>query len=310
MSLKQAWVCFWLLALVWGSSSLFIRLGVNEVLPMQVVFIRTAIASVGLLLTMAWRKTPLPLNKQTIIDLLFLGLANTVLPFALITWGNSRIDSGLATIWQGTSALFSLVIAHFLFTDERITTRKALGLLLGFGGMLVLGSRSLMHVGVAVDLWGQLAIVGASLCYAVGGIYSRKAMQVRIEPLAVSAGSMTVAAIASGLIVYIAPFFGGQSPVALSALSGMAISALLILGLLHTFLAYAVFYAVIVVLGATRTSMVTYITPVIAIILGVVFLNEILDARLILGMVMILSGVSIATLSLHFGKQAKAEVSA
>ena len=115
MTTKQAWGAFWLLALIWGSSFLFIRIGVEQLPPFQLVFIRTGIAAIGLNIVVYWRGKRLPTDWRSAGNLLFLGAVNTVLPFALITWGETRIESGLASVLQGTAALFTLVIAHFAF---------------------------------------------------------------------------------------------------------------------------------------------------------------------------------------------------
>ena len=199
MTNKQAWGAFWILALIWGSSFLFIRIGVEQLPPFQLVFIRTSIAAVGLTVVAYARGKRLPTDRRSLIDLLFLGIVNTVFPFALITWGETHIESGVASVLQGTAALFTLVVAHFAFTDDRITPRKLAGLIIGFLGVVVLSSReksSALNLGDStLYLLGQMAIVVASLCYAFGGAYSRKAMQSRLEPIVVAAGAMIVASI-------------------------------------------------------------------------------------------------------------------
>jgi len=302
MTTKQAWISFWILALIWGSSYLFIRIGVEQLPPFQLVFIRTAIAAVGLNLVVYGRGKRLPTDRRGWGDLLFLGIVNTVFPFALITWGETRIESGLASVLQGTAALFSLVIAHFLFADERITWRKVIGLLIGFLGVVVLASRSSGQTNTethaTLHLFGQLAIVASSLCYAIGGAYSRKAMQNRLEPIVVAAGSMTVAALTTGLIAYGAPSFGGAAPVSLSQLTPNVLGAILALGLVNTFGAYLIFYSLVAALGAARTSMVTYIIPVVGLVLGALFLGERVDFRLGIGALLIVGGIAIVNLNL------------
>ncbi len=302
MTTKQAWISFWILALIWGSSYLFIRIGVEQLPPFQLVFIRTAIAAVGLNLVVYGRGKRLPTDWHGWGDLLFLGIVNTVFPFALITWGETRIESGLASVLQGTAALFSLVIAHFLFADERITWRKVIGLLIGFLGVVVLASRSSGQTNTethaTLHLFGQLAIVASSLCYAIGGAYSRKAMQNRLEPIVVAAGSMTVAALTTGLIAYGAPSFGGAAPVSLSQLTPNVLGAILALGLVNTFGAYLIFYSLVAALGAARTSMVTYIIPVVGLVLGALFLGERVDFRLGIGALLIVGGIAIVNLNL------------
>jgi drug/metabolite transporter (DMT)-like permease len=303
MSTKQAWGGFWLLSLIWGSSFLFIRIGVEEMTPMQLVFFRTGIAAIGLHIVLFFQAKRMPRDRQGMIDLLILGTINTILPFVLISWGEIHIESGLASVLQATAAFFTLLIAHFVFADERITWRKVLGLLVGFLGIVVLASRSLEGSGHISDgnmyLLGQAAVIGASMCYAVGGVYSRKAMQRKLDPFVVAAGSMTVAAVLAGTLAYAAPLVGAAAPAALGSLSFRTIAAVGTLGLLNTFAAYLIFYPLIQVLGSTRASMVTYVVPVMGLILGSLFLSEVLDLRLVLGTAMILGGIAIV--NLRFG---------
>ena len=302
MTVKQAWGGFWLLAAIWGSSFLFIRIGVEHIPPFQLVFLRTGIAAIGFHLVLALRGKRIPLDRHSLGTLLFLGLVNTLVPFALITWGETRIESGLASVLQATAALFTLMIAHFSFPDERITWRKLSGLLLGFLGVVVLASRSAGDSGALGDavghLLGQAAIIGASLCYAVGGVYGRKAMQQRLEPMMVAAGTMSVAAVCSGIVMVAAPFLGGPAPGSLATLTPTVLGATLALGLVNTFGAYLLFYPLVVILGATRTSMVTYVIPAVGLALGALVLGEALDLRLLLGALLIVGGIAIVNLKL------------
>jgi drug/metabolite transporter (DMT)-like permease len=299
---SRKWPQFWLLCLIWGSSFLFIRIGVEHVPPLQLVFIRTLIAALGLNAVLLWQGKSLPKDKRSLLDLLVLGIVNTVLPFFLITWGETYIESSMASILQGTAALFTLLVAHFAFNDERITLRKLLGLMTGFLGVVVLAYR-----GAALDLeakpvlylLGQLAVVVASFCYAIGGSYSRKAMQQRLEPLQASAGAMTVAAVTTGVMMFITPKLGGLPPVDVRQLDSGVIVAILALGFINTFIAYLIFYALVVKLGAARTSMVTYVIPVVGLLLGIIFLGEKLEYRLILGAVMIVGSIAVVNLKLE-----------
>ncbi|MEZ5286452.1 MAG: EamA family transporter [Vicinamibacterales bacterium] len=294
----RAWFGFWLLTLIWGSSFLFIRIGVEELTTFQLVFYRTGIAAVGLGAVVLARREPLPSGRAA-RDVVFLGVINTVLPFGLITWGERFIESGLAALLQATAALFTLVIAHFMFADERITPRKVLGLLFGFAGVVVLATRSGgEHVEVAERdyLLGQLAIVLASLCYAVGGTYSRRAIQKRLTPIVVAAGTMTVTAVITGILAWTAPLLGAAAPTPLGALSTRTIGAILALGIVNTFVAYLIFYSIIQTLGAGRASMVTYAIPAVGLGLGALFLDEPVDARLLVGAVMIVGSIGIVNL--------------
>ena len=302
MTTKQAWGGFWLLALIWGSSFLFIRIGVEQLPAFQLVFIRTGIAAVGLIMVVYLRGKRLPTDWRSIGDLLVLGVVNTVLPFALITWGEMHIESGLASVLQGTAALFTLVVAHFTFADERISLRKLVGLLVGFLGVVVLASRStageIVQSDATMHLLGQLAIIVASFCYALGGTYGRKAMQHRLDPVVVAAGAMTVAALISGIIAWVSPLLGGPPPISLSQLTPSVLGAVLALGLVNTFGAYLIYYPLVSVLGAARTSMVTYVIPIVGLVLGAIFLGELVDLRLVIGTLLIVGGIGIVNLNI------------
>ncbi|MCB0120948.1 MAG: DMT family transporter, partial [Caldilineaceae bacterium] len=252
MSKKQAWLGFWILSLVWGSSYFFIRIGVEQLPPFQLVFMRTGVAAIGLNIVIYARGKRLPTDWRGIRDLIVLGVVNTVIPFFLITWGEVRIESSLASVLQGTAALFTLIVAHFLFVDERITWRKLIGLLVGFCGVVILAGRSgsevVTNVSRTMHLLGQLAIVGASFCYALGNTYGRKAMQSRLAPIVTAGGAMTVAAVVTGIITFTAPLWGGPPPLGLRELTPRVLGAALTLGLLNTFVAYLIYYSLIAAL--------------------------------------------------------------
>jgi drug/metabolite transporter (DMT)-like permease len=297
---RRAWTGFWILAFVWGSSFLFIRIGVEQLSTFQVVFARTGIAAVGLSLIARLRGKRLPTDWHSLRDLLIVGIVNTVIPFALITWGEITVESGVAAVLQGTAALFTMAVAHFVFPDERMTLRKVVGLVVGFLGLVVLASRSTAG-GVAVGdpashLLGQLAIVLACFFYALGGTYSRKAIQNRLDPIIAAAGAMVVTATISGAIAYALPLFGGPAPAPWGSLTPRVAGAMLALGLMNTFLAYLIFYSIVGTLGAGRVSMVTYIVPAVGLVLGALFLNEKVDLRLLVGAAMIVGSIGIVNL--------------
>lgn len=303
MSIKQTWLGFWILSLVWGSSYFFIRIGVEQLPPFQLVFMRTAVAAIGLNLVIYARGKRLPTNWRSLGDLIALGVVNTVIPFFLITWGEVRIESSLASVLQGTAALFTLIVAHFVFIDERITWRKLVGLLVGFCGVIVLAGRSnsetVTDVSSTTHLLGQLAIVGASCCYALGNTYGRKVMQNRLEPIVTAGGAMTVAAIVTGFITFVGPLWGAPTPLMLGELTPRVLGATITLGLLNTFVAYLIYYSLIAALGSARTSMVTYVIPIVGILLGTMFLDEQVDLRLIIAAIMIIGSIAIVNLRFH-----------
>ncbi len=302
MTQRRAWIGFWILALVWGSSFLFIRIGVEQLSTFQVVFARTGIAALGLNLIVYLRGKRIPTDRASLRDFLIVGVVNTVLPFALITWGEKTVESGLAAVLQGTAALFTMVVAHYTFHDERITPRKVAGVVIGFLGLLVLASRSTAAEVAGTDpaghLLGQMAIVLACFCYALGATYSRKAIQNRLDPIVLSAGAMALTATISGAICYGLPLLGGPAPAPWSSLTPHVAGAMLTLGLLNTFVAYLIFYSIVSTLGAGRASMVTYVIPAIGLALGALFLDEKVDLRLLVGAAMIVGSIGIVNLKL------------
>jgi drug/metabolite transporter (DMT)-like permease len=299
---RRAWLGFWILSLVWGSSFLFIRIGVEQLSTFQVVFVRTGIAALGLNLIVYLRGKRLPTDRAGIRDLFVVAIVNTVIPFALITWGEKSVESGLAAVLQGTAALFTMIVAHFAFHDDRITPRKVAGLLVGFLGLVVLASRSTAGGVAPADarshLLGQLAIVVACLCYALGSNYSRKAIQNRLDPIVLSAGAMAVTAIISGTICYALPLVGGPAPAPWASLTPHVAGAMVALGLFNTFVAYLIFYSIVGTLGAGRASMVTYVIPAVGLALGALFLDEKIDVRLLTGAAMIVGSIGIVNLRL------------
>jgi drug/metabolite transporter (DMT)-like permease len=211
----------------------------------------------------------------------------------LITWGEQSVSSGMTAVLQSTAALFTLVVAHFAFADERINLNKIIGLILGFVGVVVLFSGELTG-GSTTDtgIERHLAIVLASLCYAIFTTLGRKVIQGKIEPVAVAFTTMAVASIVT------APFaiFSPSSFTPLNTLSTDVLFAVVILGLLNTFVAYLFFYYIVRELGASRASMVTYIIPPVGVTLGALLLQEVVASTLLLGAALIFSGIAIVNI--------------
>lgn len=294
----RKWAAFWLVALIWGSSFLLIRIGVEELSPFQVVFIRTGIAAVGLNLVLLLRGQRIPFNLRQLFPLFVIGIGNTTVPFALITWGEVTIDSGLAAVLQSSAAFFTMLIAHFVFHDEKLSLKKIVGLILGFVGVVTLASSSWASGTLIVgELTGALAIVLASLFYALFTIYSRKQINARYDPTVVAAGAMTFAALSSGLLMILAPYFNGEPATPLIEVSSNVLIAISLLGIVNTFVAYLMFYWVVQQLGAGRASMVTYVVPAVGLILGVIVLNEPLYWQILVGAALIFAGIAAVNIS-------------
>ncbi len=295
---KQAWAAFWLVGAVWGSSFLFIRIGVEEFTPPEVVFFRTAIAAIGLCTVVVLRRIPIPTDWSTWRALIIIGLGNVVAPFMLITWAEQFITSGLAAVLQSTAALFALVIAHLVFADERMSVQKVIGLATGFIGIVVLFSS---EIGGENSLFGMFGMVGASLCYATFTTLVRKIIQNNIAPIVVAASSMIVSTVATAPLAFLAP--AGFTP--LTSVSADALNAVIILGVLNTFVAYLFYYFVVRELGVARASMVTYVVPPVGVVLGALFLQEEVGLPLLIGGGLIFAGIAIVNLRLRLKRLAK-----
>ncbi|MBL8132323.1 MAG: EamA family transporter [Anaerolineae bacterium] len=293
------WAAFWALGLIWGSSFLLISVAVKELTPFQVVFIRTGIAAIGMNLVLLSRRTHLPFTLRDLLPLIVIGIGNTSLPFALISWGEKSIPSSLAGVLQSTAVFFTMIVAHFAMRDERITPQKIAGMTIGFVGVSILATRSVSEEGqITPAFLGALAVVGASMCYAIFTVYSRQQIKDRYAPIMVSAGAMTFAAISSGIAIVVSPLVGGEAPTDLGTLSRDAAGAVLLLGALNTFVAYLMYYWMVRELGAARSSMVTYIVPAVSVFLGALILHEPIDARLVFGAALIFIGIAVVNLKI------------
>jgi drug/metabolite transporter (DMT)-like permease len=282
----RQWSAFIYLCIVWGSSFLLIKVALREVTPLSLVSIRLGLATLGLWVIALLSKTRLPTDARLIAALFGLGIVNTTIPFFLITWGEQYIDSGVASILNSTTPLFTLILAHIFLADERITLPRLGGLLLGFGGVVLIFSRGLTVQGGQAALMGQAAVIAASACYGVGVVFTRRCMT-GVKPLLIGVVSVTAGFFAT----LAATFLLEGTPQLTMSLETWA--ALLVLGLLGVSVAQVLFYYLIAEWGATRSSLVTYIIPVVGVTLGVLFLNESLDWRLFAGFAAILLGILI-----------------
>ncbi|HEX2620504.1 MAG TPA: EamA family transporter, partial [Phototrophicaceae bacterium] len=192
---SRAWMMFWLVALIWGSSFLLIRVGVGEMSASQVVFIRTTVAAIGLNVVLFLRGKRLPTDRVVWRNMIIVGIGNGMVPYLLLALGEQFVPSNVTSILQSTTALFAMVFAHFMIHDERMTIPHVLGIVLGFVGVVILMSRP--HDNEATtSLTGALCIVGASLSYAFFTSYMRVVTRGKIEPIVIAASSFIVAAVA------------------------------------------------------------------------------------------------------------------
>ncbi len=277
------------LACLWGSSFLFINLALEGLSPPQVVLGRLTLGALVLALVVALLRAPLPRSRAVWGHLLVAGIVANVVPWLLLAWGQQQVPSGLAGVLNAATPLFTTMVAAAALSDERLHLRRAVGLALGFAGVaLVVGP---VELGAAaadrVPLVPQLAIVGAAACYGVGFTYMRRFLSGRgHSPLVLAAGQLACAA---GVLWLLAPLLAGGAP----TLTLGVLGAITGLGVLGTGTAYILYYRLLGEIGATRTSTVTYLIPVVAVTLGVVVLDEPLRASMLLGAAVVVAGVAL-----------------
>ncbi len=282
-----------LLALLWGPSFFFIKLAVSEISPLTLVLGRVGIAAGLLYLLLRLRGQRLPKFGPIWKHFAVIGFFSNALPFTLFNWSELYISSALASILNGTTPLFTLVLAHFFVADDRVTPLKAVGALMGFGGLVVLIAPSLFG-GVHATTLGLIAATSAAASYGIALVYTRKYLR-GLPPLVGPTAQLLVAT------VYIAPLaFIIDQPWTGPIPSWQAVGSLLFLAVLGTGVAFVFYYRLIERASATFVSMVTYLVPVVGLALGVFILNEQPGWNAYAGGALILLGVMIVNGAFRF----------
>ncbi len=267
---------------------MWIKLALREVNPDVLVAFRVFFGLIFGIIVLLIMRIPLPRNIKTWRPILILGITNLAVPFFLISWGERSVDSSVAAILDSTVPLFTIFIAHFLLDDDKMTPQKIFGLLLGFAGVVILLSKDIGSS--AGTVLGQTAIIVASVFYAISGVYARKTTQ-DIPGILRSTGPLLSASVVMWLAV-----FTTEKNVYIPTLEITWI-ALLFLGVIGSGVAFILAYYLIHQIGPTRTSMVTYIFPLGGVVLGVIFLHEIITWQLIVGGIFIVLSLMVTNLN-------------
>ncbi len=271
-------------ALLWGGSFLFIKVAVRELAPATLILGRLGLAAIALALLV-----PGLIGRRATIDglrrgapwLVVVGLVNVAIPFWLLSWGETRIDSGLAAIIQASVPIFNAVVAFGFFRHVRVTGLRLVGVAIGFVGVAVLvGAQPHGRV------LGCLAVCGMALCYAVGQLLTGQYLA-GVEAPVVALGTTAIAA------VVVAPFGVAQAPD--HAPGWKVIGSVVMLAVPLTAIAFLLFYAIIAGAGAAYASLVTYLVPPVALAYGAIFLHERSAASAFAGLALILAGVALGT---------------
>jgi drug/metabolite transporter (DMT)-like permease len=272
------------LALIWGASFLFIKVAVRELTPATLILGRLGLAALTLALIVPFAVGTRETARQVRESwgwLVAVALVNTAIPFWLLSWGETRIDSGLASIIQASVPIFNALIAFVAFREVRVTGMPLVGVFIGFVGVaLLVGAQP---EGKAL---GALAVVGMAFCYGVGGLLTGRYLK-PVQPIVVGLASTAVAA-----LVWL-PVGVAEAP---SHMPGWkTIGSVVALGIPGTALAYLLFFGLITGAGAAYASLVTYLIPPIALAYGAFFLDERFGAAALGGLALILAGVALGT---------------
>jgi drug/metabolite transporter (DMT)-like permease len=282
------WAMLLTLSALWGGSFFFTAIALRELPPLTIVALRVGLAAMILSIVVRAVALEMPRDRRLWADFFGMGLLNNVAPFCLIVWGQTAIGAGLASILNATTPLWTVVVAHVFTADEKLTSGRLAGVMLGFVGVAaMIGPEALG--GLGNDIVAQLACVAAAISYAFAGVYGRRFKRTGVAPMLVAAGQLCAS---SAMIVPIALLV--DRPWTL-AMPGLATSgAILGIAALGTALAYVLYFRILAGAGATNLLLVTFLIPVSAIILGSVALGERLDLRHAVGMALI--GIGLAAI--------------
>jgi drug/metabolite transporter (DMT)-like permease len=274
------------LATLWGASYTFIRVGVQTIPPITLIAARTIVAASLLLAVMAAQRIRLPRDRLTWRNFLVQALLNSVFPFTLIAWAEQTVEAGLATILNSTAPIFAFLFTWGLTRHEPVGARKLLGVVAGLAGVtLIVGKQALS--GLGQELWAQLALVAATVCYGGAAIFGRNFAG--LPPIAPAAGSMLCGAalLTPASLLVERPWTLTPSTHSLLALLGLSVFS--------TALAFLIYFRLLNTLGSVGTTAQAYLRVPIGVAIGVIFLGESLSATAWLGFLCVVLGVAAMT---------------
>ena len=278
------WLLLIVLSILWGGSFYFAKIAVLEIPPLTLALARVAIAAAALAIFARAMAGPMPRDAATWWNFTVMATLNNAVPFTLLFWGQIHISIGLASILNATSPLFGVVVAHVLTHDERMSAGRIIGLIAGFAGVVMLiGPDMLTDIGT--NVLAEFACLAAACSYAFGAVLSRRVRG--LAPITVATGQLTMSTVLLAPVVLLF-----DRPSTLLTASSAALWALVALALLSSALAYLIYFRIIGRAGATNALLATFLIPVSAMLLGIVLLNEVVDARQLAGMAAIFVGLA------------------
>ena len=285
---RQDWLWLAILVALWGSAFALISVSLRDFTPLQVVTSRLWIGAAVMLVLMRGRRQGIPRDGRTWLFFLTMAILGNALPFFLIAWGQQAVTSGVTGILMAIMPLLVLLLAHFFVPGEKMTLPRVIGFVLGFVGIVMLiGPAALGEFeGQGAVFWSQLAILSGAACYAVNLIVARRAP--RLDPVMTAAWVLLLSALLATTALWID---GDPLP---DAPTLIPLVALIALGVLSTGVATAVYFRIVSRAGATFLSLINYLIPIFAVLVGALFLSERLPARSFFALAIILVGVIIS----------------
>ena len=278
---RSDWIRLLVLSLLWGGSFFFVEVALQGLPPLSVVWGRVALAALLLAVALPVMRVPFP-ARRVWPALMVMSVLNNIIPFSLFATAQGQITGSLASILNATTPLFTVLVAHVVTQDERLTRAKVAGLALGFGGVIVM----MAGAQVAGDNLANLACLAAAVSYAAASIWGRRFRRLAVPPLATAFGQ-----VAASTVLILPLWLWVDRPWALAMPGLPVVGAMVGIAALSTALAYLLYFRLLATAGATNVSLVTFLIPVSAMLLGVVILGEDLAARHLLGFAMIAAGL-------------------
>lgn len=275
------WALLILLSVLWGGSFFFVGVAVEALPPFTIVCLRVGIAAAALNLVIAAAGRRLPADRQVWLAFAGMGFINNAVPFSLIVWGQTHIASGLASILNAMTPMFSVLVAHRLTRDEKMSPARVAGIVIGIGGVVaIIGPGALS--GLGTNVLAQLAILGAALSYAFAAVFGRRFRELGVTPQQTATGQVTASTMMLLPLALVV-----DRPWSLPMPGREIWGAVLGLAVLSTALAYILYFRILATAGATNILLVTFLVPVSAVLLGVTILDERLLPQHIAGMILI-----------------------
>jgi drug/metabolite transporter (DMT)-like permease len=282
----REWGMLLLLGLLWGSTFYFTAIGLTGLPPLTLVTLRILLAAIAMHAVVAFMGLRLPTDRRAWIEFVRMSVLNNVIPFILIAWGQTRVASGVASVLIATTPMLTALCAHVLTHDEKITRNGAIGIVCGIVGVAVMIGGAVVSQATH-DFAGEIAILGAAVAYALSSIQARRFSALNITPLVSTTGLLTVS-----VIILMPAMIVFDRPWTLPWPGAQVVVSVLILALVASAFAYLLYFRIAATAGATNLMLVTFLMPVVAILLGVFVLGERLEPRHIWGMALIAVGLS------------------